>query len=117
MALLGGGKFFPWGDNCPPRYIVKKGTVAVSQQPNQTTKPWQAREFVILFQFIITKVVLQIQYTLSVCHKAVYSLPWELHAYAWSIWHGRQNRSVYKITHWLPVKSLSSINLQNSRQE
>ena len=21
-----GGKFFPWGGNCPPRYIVKKGT-------------------------------------------------------------------------------------------
>ena len=28
MDLLGGGKFFPWGGNCPPppRYIVKKGT-------------------------------------------------------------------------------------------
>jgi hypothetical protein len=26
----GGGKFFPWGGNCPPRYIVKKGTVAKS---------------------------------------------------------------------------------------
>jgi hypothetical protein len=22
----GGGEFFPWGGNCPPRYIVKKGT-------------------------------------------------------------------------------------------
>ena len=25
-GFTGGGKFFPWGGNCPPRYIVKKGT-------------------------------------------------------------------------------------------
>jgi hypothetical protein len=25
-GFTGGGKFFPWGSNCPPRYIVKKGT-------------------------------------------------------------------------------------------
>jgi hypothetical protein len=49
-------------------------------------------------------------------HKGVYSLPWELQAWSISDMVDKIDRSKVKRTHLLPVKSLSSVNLQNSRQ-